>query len=59
VEEIIITIDNDANVEVAVKGVKGKSCKEITEKIEKAIGRVESSRTTAEFHQKGVKRAGH
>lgn len=58
-EEIIINIDSDANVQLTVKGVKGPSCRELTDKIEKAIGKVDADRTTSEFHQKGEHHVGH
>ena len=58
-EQIIIDIDNDANVQLTVKGIKGASCTKVTEQIEKALGTVESSRKTSDFHQKGQTHVQH
>lgn len=48
---IQVDIDQEGGVTVKVEGVAGKSCKELTADIEKALGKVVSDEKTAEFHQ--------
>jgi hypothetical protein len=50
-QSIIIDIDVDGNTKVSVKGVKGSSCKDLTKKIEAALGKVTRDDKTPEFHQ--------
>lgn len=47
-EEIKVTIDRKGGISYTVKGVKGKSCKELTKAID-ALGTVTESKNTAEF----------
>ena len=37
-QEIEITIDQDGNTEIDLKGFQGKGCAEITDKLVKALG---------------------
>lgn len=52
-EVITVEIDADGNPVVSVKGVKGKSCKDLTADLEKALGKVTDSSNTREFEQRG------
>lgn len=50
-QEIILDFDDDDNPVVAVKGVKGKACKDLTKSMEEALGVVTSDTPTAEMRQ--------
>jgi hypothetical protein len=50
-EEHLITIDQDGNIQIAVKGVKGKSCKDATRAIEKALGETTNDKLTGEYYE--------
>lgn len=49
-EEIKVVIAPDGSFSYTVKGVKGKSCKDLTKAID-ALGRVVESKTTGEYCQ--------
>jgi len=49
VEQLIIVVDPDGLVAIEVRGVKGKSCKDVTRQIERALGEVISDRETPEI----------
>lgn len=49
--QVIIDIDAEGNTTVSVKGVKGKSCTDLTKYIEAALGKVTRDDKTPEFHQ--------
>lgn len=51
-QEIKITIRDGGTVEVGVKGVKGKSCKDLTRELEKALGKVANDQLAGEYHLK-------
>lgn len=46
--EIIIDIDENAEVTVSVKGVRGKGCKALTKAVEQALGTVVDTKFTKE-----------
>jgi hypothetical protein len=50
-EEIIVEVSPQGEVKVSVKGVKGKSCKDMTKALEAAFGDVQSSVKTSEFNE--------
>lgn len=50
-EKIIVDFDENGNPTVSVEGVKGRSCKDLTAALEKALGKVTSDKTTAEYTQ--------
>ena len=50
-EEITVEISPSGDVKISVKGVKGKSCKELTKKLEEALGDVKESKTTREYNE--------
>ena len=50
-ENLLITIDADGNTKIEVRGIKGKSCKDVTKAIETALGKVTSDKNTQEFSQ--------
>lgn len=51
-EEITVTIDNDGNVKVHVRGVKGDACLALTQSLEQALGgEVESREATSEMYE--------
>lgn len=49
--EVVLTIDDEGNVEMEVHGVKGPSCQDITAGVEKALGTVVSKKKTSECFQ--------
>jgi len=49
--EFDITIGPDGNVELHVKGFKGKSCLEAMKLFEQIVGEVKSRRETSEFYE--------
>lgn len=50
-KEVIATIDEDGEVTVSVRGVKGKACLKLTEQIEKLLGgKVVERKLTREYH---------
>lgn len=49
--EFDITIGPDGNVELHVKGYKGKSCLEAMKVFEKIVGELKSQRETSEFYE--------
>jgi len=50
--EIIVTIAPDGGVQVAVKGVAGPSCVDLTDAIERAVGVVRNKTQTQEYRQR-------
>lgn len=49
--EFDITIGPDGNVELHVKGFKGKSCLEAMKLFEQIVGEVKAQRETSEFYE--------
>jgi hypothetical protein len=49
--EFDITIGPDGNVELHVKGFKGRSCLEAMKLFEKVVGELKSQRETSEFYE--------
>lgn len=49
--QVIIDIDAEGNMIVSVKGAKGKSCKDLTAKIEAALGQTVKDDKIPEFFQ--------
>lgn len=49
--EFEITIGPDGNVELHVKGYKGKSCLEAMKVFEQIVGDVKARRETSEFYE--------
>lgn len=47
--EIKVTVGTDGTYEVAVKGVKGKKCVDLTKAFESALGSVSKRTKTAEY----------
>ncbi|MDX9723925.1 MAG: DUF2997 domain-containing protein [Myxococcota bacterium] len=52
--EIEFTITEEGNIEMEVKGVKGKDCMEITKALEEALGVVSNRQYTSEYYQQDV-----
>jgi hypothetical protein len=50
-EEITIEIDTAGDAKVSIKGVKGKSCRDITRDIERALGQVTTDTVTHEYRE--------
>jgi hypothetical protein len=50
-QELEITIDKEGRVQVAVRGVKGEGCMELTRELENAIGVVEERTPAAEYYE--------
>lgn len=49
--QILVTISADGAVEVQVKGYAGPGCRDLTRRLEAALGQTVKDRTTAEFSQ--------
>jgi len=49
--EFDITIAPDGNVELHVKGYKGKSCLEVMKIFEQVVGEMKDRRETSEFYE--------
>ena len=49
--EFEITIGPDGNVELHVKGYKGKGCLEVMKVFEQIVGDVKTQRETSEFYE--------
>lgn len=49
-EELEVTISAEGKVNIIVKGVKGKSCVDITKALEDALGEVENRTFTSEYY---------
>ena len=47
--KIIVRVKDDGSIEVAVEGVAGPSCSDLTRAVEKALGKTTSDKRTAEF----------
>jgi len=45
-QEVIITINPEGKVKVAVNGVKGKACRDLTAVLEKALGQAHTKLTS-------------
>lgn len=54
-KEIIVEATPDGVVTISVNGVKGKSCKEITKRLEAALGKVVKVEETKEYFEKPAK----
>lgn len=52
-KEITITV-KDGQVNLGVLGVKGANCKELTKKIEEAIGATVETQETGEYYEQNV-----
>lgn len=51
-EEIIVEIDSDGKVQVKTQGFRGKKCIDAAKQFEKALGKIESTKLTQEYHLK-------
>ena len=56
-EYITVEIDELGKPTISVSGVKGSSCKDLTEQLEKALGSVDTSDNTREFAERTTGRA--
>jgi hypothetical protein len=52
--EIEVVVGEDGEVTLHVKGVKGKTCTDLTDEVEKALGRVTKRTATREAHEAPV-----
>lgn len=48
---ITLTIDNKGGIKIAVDGLKGAACKDVTKTLENALGTVKEDAKTTEFYQ--------
>jgi len=55
-QQVTITIEAGTPT-VSVKGVKGKSCKDITKALEAALGETKESKPTGEFYEQAKQTA--
>ena len=51
--ELEITIDSNGNVNIKVKGIKGKGCIDVTKFLEDELGDVEEREYTSEYYEQG------
>ena len=52
-QTVIVTIGPDGSVQTEVQGVKGASCYDVTQQLEKTLGTVKETQKTAEFRERG------
>ena len=50
-QEIIIDFDEQGNPKITAKGIKGKSCKDVTAFLEKELGEKISDSNTREYYE--------
>lgn len=55
-QEVFLDFDKDDNPVVSVKGVKGRTCKDLTAGLERKLGTTISTETTPEFNEREVAR---
>lgn len=53
-EEIEIVIDENGEVKLETKGIKGKKCEEIALVMEKVLGRIKKKERKPEYYEKDV-----
>lgn len=58
-KELEITIDKAGRVQVAVRGVQGEGCLDLTKNIENEVGSVEEREYTAEYYEQPVTVSDH
>lgn len=51
-DELTITINEQGETTVAVKGVKGSSCQDVSKDIERALGKVTNDHKTSEYYER-------
>jgi hypothetical protein len=49
--EIVINVSKKGETAVSVNGVSGPGCRDLSDAIEKAIGKVTSTESTSEYYQ--------
>jgi hypothetical protein len=52
---ITVDVDQEGGVQITVEGVAGKSCKDLTADIEKALGKVTNDVKTPEYNKAATK----
>ena len=57
-QKIIVTIETDGSIKIAVSGCPGPGCKQLTADLERALGAVTKDTRTAEYHQQ-AQQQGH
>lgn len=50
-QKITVVIDNNGDPTISVNGIKGRSCKDVTKALEKALGAVSKSTETQEAYE--------
>ena len=58
-QELEITIDKDGRVQVAVRGIPGEGCLDLTKNFEEAVGTVDERTYTAEYYEQPVEVSGY
>lgn len=53
--ELEIIIDEDGEVQVDIKGMKGKKCEEISKYIEEILGEIKNKKKKPEYYEEEVK----
>ena len=49
--DVEITIDRDGNVQMRVRGMKGKACLDLTAALEQGLGEVSGRELTQEYYE--------
>ena len=55
IQEVFLDFNEEDEAIISVKGVAGKSCKDITRELEIALGSVNDEKLTEEYHKTSVK----
>lgn len=55
IQEVFMDFDDEDNAIISVKGVAGKSCKDLTRELENALGTVTDDKLTEDYHKTAVK----
>lgn len=50
--EIEVTIDENGNVKMEVKGAKSETCRKLTQELEKGLGTVKERKLKPEFYER-------
>ncbi len=58
-KQITVTVDDNGNVRVQVKGVEGKACVGLTDDLLKNLGAVRKQTKTPEYYQEPVPATTH
>lgn len=55
IQEVFLDFNEEDEAVISVKGVAGKSCKDITRELENALGAVKDEKLTEDYHKTSAK----